>query len=137
MESLKAYIRQHIIEFEASNPGPLFPLEEYGRTCFMHGCDEWHIENREKQHAFVAHCDCDIMSDYNVLHRHTADFGDFIDPPHPSLCFSSLHPLRRRREHEESTISTFPSTPIDCEASSSSFSFEFQVCTINSKSGKV
>jgi hypothetical protein len=35
IESLNLYLSSRIASFEHENPGPLFPLTEYGRTCFV------------------------------------------------------------------------------------------------------
>jgi hypothetical protein len=35
MESLANFIGENMARFENTNPGPLFPLSEYGNTCFV------------------------------------------------------------------------------------------------------
>jgi len=35
MESLIYYVEKTMAQFEDTNPGPLFPLSEYGNTCFV------------------------------------------------------------------------------------------------------
>jgi len=107
IESLANYLARNVVEFEDTNPGPLFPLSEYGNTCFvsshaaslhlflaltcrlgtwltlpyqMRGCEELHIECADKTNHIVEHCDCNPAKP-NIEHRHIFDYCDLLSPP--------------------------------------------------------
>ncbi|PVG01221.1 hypothetical protein CPB86DRAFT_690104, partial [Serendipita vermifera] len=87
-ESLDLYISDRIASFEHENPGPLFPLSEYGRTCFLRGCEEMHVECEDKTNKFVEHCDC-TESEMDIHHRHIYNYDDFVSPPDAGYVFNS------------------------------------------------
>ncbi|KAG8808372.1 hypothetical protein FRC17_003983 [Serendipita sp. 399] len=82
IDSFNELVKARVAAFEASNPGPLYPLDEYGKTCFMRGCDEWHVEipnhhGKKGGETAIAHCSCD--REFNANHRHVSNRGGKVD----------------------------------------------------------
>lgn len=95
-ESLLEYLTTRIHNFNLTNPGPLYPLEEYGWSCWvrflvpcpdshsnhyqLRGCEEMHVESPYKAEAIVLHCDCP-KNDPSPFHRHVFKYSDLRFPP--------------------------------------------------------
>lgn len=96
IESFEEYLERTKSDFDRLNPGPLYPLSEYGNTCWVRttcalsfsiahtpqllGCEELHVECADKTHSIVTHCDCD-PNNPKLSHRHVYKFSDLLEPP--------------------------------------------------------